>query len=384
VCRDPAPAAEPPHGAGTDRGAGPAGRRRAPAAPWSDARRTAGLLPAFEPRDEYGHTVVVEFARGTSTVVTDSGDARSGDARTRDRVRAAVLERGPVTATSLAARLGLTAAAVRRHLDALVGAGQVEVREPRPGVRGRGRPAREYLLTELGHAQLSSAYDDLAADALAFLADVAGPGAVERFAERRIADLERRYRPVVDEAGDDVAARAGALAQALSDDGYAASTRGTAASTGPQVRAAGPASPGPASRGPAPVGPAAAAVPRVAGFQLCQGHCPVQHVAARFPQLCEAETQAFSRLLGVHVQRLATLAHGEHVCTTHIPFDSAAASGHSVRAPGVADIRNRDSDVRGAPPGAPQATVRAGPPRPAPHLAPAPPHPSRDGRTTRP
>jgi hypothetical protein len=46
----------------------------------------------------------------------------------------------------------------------------------------------------------------------------------------------------------------------------------------------------------------------------------VQHVAAQFPQLCEAETKAFSELLGVHVQRLATLAHGEHVCTTHIPL----------------------------------------------------------------
>jgi predicted ArsR family transcriptional regulator len=46
----------------------------------------------------------------------------------------------------------------------------------------------------------------------------------------------------------------------------------------------------------------------------------VQHVAAEFPQFCDAETDAFSRLLGVHVQRLATLAHGEHVCTTFIPL----------------------------------------------------------------
>ena len=54
-------------------------------------------------------------------------------------------------------------------------------------------------------------------------------------------------------------------------------------------------------------------------LQLCQGHCPVLDVAQAFPQLCEAELQAFARLLGVHVQRLATLAQGEHVCTTHIP-----------------------------------------------------------------
>jgi predicted ArsR family transcriptional regulator len=54
------------------------------------------------------------------------------------------------------------------------------------------------------------------------------------------------------------------------------------------------------------------------GQQLCQHHCPVAHVAAEFPQLCEAETEAFARLLGTPVQRLATIAHGDGICTTHI------------------------------------------------------------------
>jgi hypothetical protein len=44
----------------------------------------------------------------------------------------------------------------------------------------------------------------------------------------------------------------------------------------------------------------------------------VAHVAAEFPQLCEAETEAFSRLLGRPVQRLATIAHGDGICTTHV------------------------------------------------------------------
>jgi hypothetical protein len=34
--------------------------------------------------------------------------------------------------------------------------------------------------------------------------------------------------------------------------------------------------------------------------------------------LCEAETEAFSRLLGTPVQRLATIAHGDGICTTHV------------------------------------------------------------------
>jgi predicted ArsR family transcriptional regulator len=211
------------------------------------------------------------------------------DPRTRDRVCREVLAQGPVTAPRLAQTLGLTAAAVRRHLDALLDAGLIEVRESAPAARrGRGRPARQFVATDAGHAAMTSEYDHLAASALRFLAELAGDAAVRRFAMERVENLEQRYRPAVEAAGDDPQQRATVLAQALSDDGYAASAR--------------------------PLGPDGAI-----GTQLCQGHCPVQHVAAEFPQLCEAETAAFSRLLGVHVQRLATLAHGEHVCTTHVP-----------------------------------------------------------------
>lgn len=59
--------------------------------------------------------------------------------------------------------------------------------------------------------------------------------------------------------------------------------------------------------------------PAPAGEQLCQHHCPVAHTAGQFPQLCEAEAEVFSELLGTHVQRLATIAHGDGVCTTFIP-----------------------------------------------------------------
>ena len=57
-----------------------------------------------------------------------------------------------------------------------------------------------------------------------------------------------------------------------------------------------------------------------AGQEMCQHHCPIAHVAAEFPDLCEAETAVFSKTLGTHVQRLATIAHGDGVCTTYIPL----------------------------------------------------------------
>jgi Predicted transcriptional regulator len=229
------------------------------------------------------------------------------EARTRDRVRQTISELGPLTAAALATRLGLTPAAVRRHLDHLAEQGAIQEHEPAPtGALGRrrGRPARAYILSEAGHDGMGSDCDHVAISALRFLAEHAGKEAVHEFALERNRELEQRYAVKLADAGEDVTARAEALSAALSADGFAASTR--------------------------PVG---AGTP-LAGVQLCQGHCPVQHVAAEFPQFCDAETDAFSRLLGVHVQRLATLAHGEHVCTTFIPLSAVPVKAtQGVRAP---------------------------------------------------
>jgi predicted ArsR family transcriptional regulator len=218
---------------------------------------------------------------------------------TRARIARLILENGPITAAGLSTRTGLTPAAVRRHLDNLLADGMIKVRTTRrPASRGRGRPAKLFVITDAGRSAFEHAYDGLAASALRFLAETAGPGAVAEFARRQVADLERRYRPVVEAAGP--GERVQALADALSADGYAAS-----ASV-------------------APAGGRAGQRNGQRGEQLCQHHCPVAHVAAEFPQLCEAETEAFARLLGTPVQRLATIAHGDGVCTTHVTAPSLA------------------------------------------------------------
>jgi predicted ArsR family transcriptional regulator len=229
---------------------------------------------------------------------------------TRARIARLILENGPVTAAGLSTRLNLTPAAVRRHLDNLLADGMIETRTARrPASRGRGRPAKLFAITDVGRSAFEHAYDDLATSALRFLAEVAGPGAVAEFARRQVADLERRYGPVVHGAapGD----RVTALAEALSADGYAASASGApspgATSTSTST-----------STSTAAAGSGATSTGAGRGEQLCQHHCPVAHVAAEFPQLCEAETEAFSRLLGTPVQRLATIAHGDGICTTHV------------------------------------------------------------------
>ncbi|MFF4170461.1 helix-turn-helix transcriptional regulator [Streptomyces sp. NPDC001744] len=213
---------------------------------------------------------------------------------TRNRVARSILDHGPSTVSDLADRLGLTQAAVRRHLDSLVAENVVEAREKRVyGARGRGRPAKVFALTDCGRDAFDQSYDSLAVEALRWIErNAGGEAAVAAFARDRIESQGSAYREAVEAA--EPARRTEALARALTADGYAATARN------------------------APV-----------GEQLCQHHCPVAHVAEQYPQLCEAETEFFSRLLGTHVQRLATIAHGDGVCTTFIPHGAPQTTASS-------------------------------------------------------
>ncbi|MFF9348471.1 helix-turn-helix transcriptional regulator [Streptomyces sp. NPDC014734] len=240
-------------------------------------------------RDELRNNGVVK--NGEAKRETPREELATGERPTRNRIARSVLDHGPSTVAELAGRLGLTQAAVRRHLDALVTDRVVEAREQRVyGARTRGRPAKVFALTDCGRDAFDQSYDQLAADALRWIAETSGDGAVAAFARARIEAQAGAYRAAVEAA--EPGSRTEALAKALSADGYAATAR----------RAPGP----------------------QRGEQLCQHHCPVAHVAEQYPQLCEAETEFFSSLLGTHVQRLATIAHGDEVCTTYIP-----RSGHT-------------------------------------------------------
>lgn len=223
----------------------------------------------------------------TTVVASEPAGASDG---TRARIRELLLRHGSLTVAELAAELELSTPGVRRHLEAMRAAGQVDERECDRRAEGakRGRPARSYTLTDAAREQFPHSYDDLAVAALRHLAEVGGRDAVRSFADAQVSSLEDRCRSAMDGAGSDPLARAEALADALSQEGYAASAQALAS-----------------------------------GGQLCQRHCPVAHVAAEFPELCQAETEVIGRLVGSHVQRLATIARGDGVCTTHVPSRGA-------------------------------------------------------------
>jgi len=200
---------------------------------------------------------------------------------TRNAVARSVLENGPSTAVAIGERLGLTPAGVRRHLDLLIGDGILEAKEPHSAlVRGRGRPSKVFIMTDAGREQFEHSYDDLAVAALKFITAQSGPHLVSIFAKFRADEMGRRAEPFL----ANNKSRSAALSEFLNKEGYATTVQ-----------------------------------PREFGEELCQHHCPIAHVAAEFPQLCEAETELFSKVLGTHVQRLATIAHGDGVCTTFVP-----------------------------------------------------------------
>lgn len=204
-----------------------------------------------------------------------------------ERVARSLVELGPGSSAELAERLGMSPAGVRKQLRLLIDAGLVVAEDRAPfgpaPTRGRGRPGHVYSVTSEGHAAADAQYGQLAVEALRFLEREHGSASIHAFADehaRAIAakmDIDPLDRDVVE-----------SVREALSDAGYAASVE--------------------------PVGEDGLAV------QLCQHHCPVIDVARAFPQICDAETEVLGEILGRHVTRLATLAHGDGVCTTLIPM----------------------------------------------------------------
>lgn len=217
---------------------------------------------------------------------------------TRSAIRELLLDHGALTAAEIGQELGLTAAGVRRHLDHLVESGEVEAVPTRPAGT-RGRPAKAFQVTATGRSSARHGYDNLAIEALTALHRIGGGEAVTEFARGRVRSVIGHVRPA--DGPDDVQRAATDIAVALSEAGYAST-----------VEAAG------------------------TGLQILQHHCPVWHVASRFPQLCEAEQEVVSEIVGTHVQRLATIAGGNCACTTNIPTGMVTAEDLAATIPAVA------------------------------------------------
>ena len=253
----------------------------------------------LDPLPELRHTGVVKFPPSVEGAEAAAA-AATHDGQTRSAVVRLLLESGSITAGQIGERLGLSAAGVRRHLDALIDMGEAESVPAAPWQQaGRGRPAKRYRLTSTGRAKLDHSYDDLASAAMRQLREIGGEEAVRSFARQRIDAILSGVEAAESDTDEEIEATAQRIAGALSKAGYVATT----------TQVGGP----------------------IHGVQICQHHCPVSHVAEEFPELCETEQQAMAEVLGTHVQRLATIVNGDCACTTHVPLAAAEAQPSELR-----------------------------------------------------
>ena len=207
--------------------------------------------------------------------------------------RAALVEHlhaeGARTVAELAAHLGISAVAVRRHLGVLGDEGLVAECAPRATA---GRPAACFALTDRAARLFPASYDRFAREALEYLTATEGRQGLLRFLRWR---LDREADALVAAVGDGpLPERMARLAAALSAAGFAAE-----------------------------VAPVAADRPVL---QLVQRHCAIEDVAREHPEICAHEAAAFARVLGgdVRLSRRETIAGGATACVcTVVPRDGA-------------------------------------------------------------
>lgn len=218
--------------------------------------------------------------------------ALAGYRGTRSDVLMELKKAQPVTAESLADRLGVTPNALRRHLKELEAEGIVQHRRD---VRGVGRPSNLFSLTEAGEALFPRAYDAALAQVLDLVRRQEGTEGLARL-------FAAQWEEVASDAKGALAAlplheRTQLLAELLSSRGYMAEAV-TTPDGAPRLR---------------------------------ERNCVLKGIAERFPEVCAAEARFLEEMLGATVERQAHIASGASCCEycvggkpAHAPSDPRA------------------------------------------------------------
>jgi predicted ArsR family transcriptional regulator len=188
---------------------------------------------------------------------------------------------GAQTAGELAAALGVSAVAVRKHLDALEREGALAVELVHQPL---GRPAYRYSLTERADSYFPQRHRELLLGMLAAL-DGEDPRAVERLLDACSAALRPRY--VGRLAGKPLPEQVAELARLREEEGYLTS-----------VERDGDV------------------------LTLREYHCPIRDVAERYPAVCRCEQELFRELLGGTIEFAASLREGAPACLYRIPLSA--------------------------------------------------------------
>ena len=180
-----------------------------------------------------------------------------------------------LTARALIERLGLSPNAVRHHLKELEAAGLVTYERQAGAV---GAPSHRYHLTPAGEALFPRRYEEAVGRLLDYVVAHEGRAAAVSVLETKYRELAQRLRAELGDASPEE--RLNAVSRALESEGYM-----------PELRQNGSALP-----------------------MLVEHNCPMQQVAVRFPELCEAEARFLAEVLEADVKRSAHIASGCGTC----------------------------------------------------------------------
>ncbi|MHA6483616.1 helix-turn-helix transcriptional regulator [Paenibacillus sp. strain BS8-2] len=196
---------------------------------------------------------------------------------TRGRLLRLLRTRGSMNAGMLAAELGLTEMAIRRHMHELERQGSIRIVPIR---QAKGRPLHLYELTSAAERYFPRNYHTLTIDLLAELeVDPDTSPLIDRMFEGRKRKLQERYEPRM--TGKSLEERVSELTAIQNSSGYMAEME-----RGEDDK-----------------------------FVLHEYNCPIADVAGTYEQACHCELSLFRSLLDVQVNRTECLAKGGSRCS---------------------------------------------------------------------
>jgi len=202
--------------------------------------------------------------------------------RTRRALLHLLKQEGPMEAQELAARLHVSAMAVRQHLYALHKEQLVTYHEvPRP----IGRPAKRWQLTPAADRLFPEGYAELTLGLLTSITQAFGETGLEQLLTIRSQQQVAAYRAHMD-GHDTLAQRLVALAAIRTDEGYMAEVQ-------PQADGS---------------------------FVLLERHCPICAAAVACTGLCRNELKVFQEVLGadVRIERTEHIVAGAPRCAYRV------------------------------------------------------------------
>ncbi len=202
---------------------------------------------------------------------------------------------GPRSTSSLATRLEMTPAGVRKHLrllerDGLLASGGV--------AGGVGRPDLVWRLTKAGHARFPDTHDSLTLDLIGSIRTVFGEAGLDKLIAARETDTAKRYARALAAAAS-AEQKVERLALLRSEEGYMAEAELIDERT----------------------------------WRLAENHCPVCAAARICQGLCRSELAVFRHVLGraFSVEREDYLLDGARRCSYIIRSKAPATTGRARR-----------------------------------------------------